>query len=51
MCKWFYPGYKQDDAFTTMKKKPVILVPQRQGGYPIKIIQMVQQQIAEILIK
>jgi len=50
-CKWFYPGYKQDDAFTTMKKKPVILVPQSQGEYPIKIIQLVQQQIAEILIE
>ena len=50
-CRWFYPGYTQDDAFTTMKNKPVILVPQRQGGYPIQITQMIQQQIAEILSK
>ena len=50
-CRWFHAGYTQDDAFTTLKKKPVILVPQRQGKYPIKIIQMIQQQIAEICIK
>ena len=50
-CRWFYPGYTQDDAFTTMTNKPVILVPQTQGGYPIQIRETVQQQIAVILRK
>jgi len=51
VCKWFYPGYTQDDAFTTMKNKPIILVPQKQGGYPKQIIQIVQEQIAKLIIK
>ena len=51
VCKWYYPGYTQDDAFTTMKNKPIIFLPQRQGGYPKQIIQIVQKQTAKLLIK
>jgi len=52
VCRWFYPGYKEDiDAFTTRKNKPIILVPQSHRSHPKMIIQSVQKQIAKLLIK
>lgn len=52
VCRWFYPGYTEDDdAYTTMKNKPIILVPQSHRSHPKMIIQSVQKQIAKLLIK
>jgi hypothetical protein len=50
-CKWFYPGYTLDDAYATVQNQPIILVPQRQGGYPNQIIEIVQQEITKIFTK
>jgi uracil-DNA glycosylase len=50
-CRWFYPIYSSDDAFTVIKYRDwnVILVPQTQGGYPIQVIQNVQELIMKNL--
>ena len=56
VCRWFYPGYTQDDAYTCKefiidgKPRALILVPQVQGGNtPRRFIQVVQEEIVYYL--
>jgi len=54
VCRWFYPEYTQDDAYTLQKfmingkPRSLILVPQVQGGNtPKRFIEVVQDMIAD----
>jgi len=56
VCRWFYQGYTQDDAYTSRKfminskSRSLILVPQVQGGNtPKRLIEIVQDMITENL--
>jgi len=58
VCRWFYPEYTQDDAYTRQefmingKPRSLILVPQVQGGNtPKRFIEVVQDMIAENLTR
>lgn len=57
VCRWFYPKYKQEIAFTvkqcnitqTDQSVDVMLVPQTRGSHPVEVIEKVKTTIAERL--
>ena len=56
VCRWFYPGYSQADAFSlkacrlvTGKSVDVVLVPQTRGSHTADVIEKVKSVIAENL--
>jgi uracil-DNA glycosylase len=55
VCRWFYPDYTPDNAFTVKQCKiplteqnlDVVLVPQTRGSHTVEVIEKVKKAIAE----